>query len=150
MACGRCGCKDICGGSSVPDICRRCGAIEGPSYWYYDIDNSNKFDPKKYDEEHKMDNAILTEALIDSNVKMFDNLRRSANTPSPDKFEGYSKEVSHLVTLTRHKVRMKVNLKCGDIKKILENVPDDAVLTGIDIDDDFLKAELYFDVETQG
>ncbi|MCK5015685.1 MAG: hypothetical protein KAS32_01320 [Candidatus Peribacteraceae bacterium] len=49
--CGECGCTDIASGSWTPDICRRCGAIEGPDDWYYDEDNTERFNPVEYDKK---------------------------------------------------------------------------------------------------
>ena len=67
-------------------------------------------------------------------------------------FASYEKSVEAVVTRTRHTVRMMINTTAADIKGSLAYVPDNAILTIVNGDEDTVRegtlfGEMYFDEE---
>ena len=51
-------------------------------------------------------------------------------------YSGYVKTLESKLVRVKHQCNLRINSRAGDVKEILSNVPDDAILTMI-VDDDY-------------
>jgi hypothetical protein len=63
-------------------------------------------------------------------------------------FVAYEKDTICLASRTRHTVRFTYNMTAGDIKEIMNNIPDHAVISMISDGESEDTTEVYFDIET--